>query len=358
MTLSFPADPAAQTPANTYSPTSTPESTDNGVTYVWNGTLWDASSESISSLWTRDGTTLEPANDGDDLRVGGESGVFIGGSDPGSAGFPNSINFGPFAPDPAEPWGHVGADTISVHSDIGSINVTPTDIADGGVQLLADGSITASGTISSQNLELADSNGTLYNSTGNLFIRSGTGGDIRFNTNGNTNPNANQVVFDAGGSAVFSNAVQIVPGYTSASALINTSSSSNRALILRAGANNGVRLSVDADSWVSASDERLKADLEPIENGLDKVSQLRSVTGRYKTDAEGTSRSFLIAQDVEKVLPEAVSIGDAEELQLSYTHVIPLLVSALHDAKDRIEALEAKLAALSGPSTTDIQEGN
>ena len=39
---------------------------------------------------------------------------------------------------------------------------------------------------------------------------------------------------------------------------------------------------------------------------------------------------------------------DEDPLSLRYTEVIPLLVSALHDAKDRIEALEAEVQALKG----------
>lgn len=41
MALNFP-DPAAQTPVNEFSPTSTPASTDNGVVYTWTGNKWSA----------------------------------------------------------------------------------------------------------------------------------------------------------------------------------------------------------------------------------------------------------------------------------------------------------------------------
>ncbi len=41
-TLNFPSDPSAQTPVNTFSPDSTPESTSNGVAYVYDGTKWVA----------------------------------------------------------------------------------------------------------------------------------------------------------------------------------------------------------------------------------------------------------------------------------------------------------------------------
>ncbi len=119
---------------------------------------------------------------------------------------------------------------------------------------------------------------------------------------------------------------------------------------VRAGTTGGVELVTNATSWSAVSDERRKTDLNPIKDGLNKVATLRPVTGRYKTDEEGVSRSFLIAQDVQAVLPEAVSEGEDEDktLSLRYSEVIPLLVSALHDAKDRIEALEAEVAALKG----------
>jgi hypothetical protein len=110
----------------------------------------------------------------------------------------------------------------------------------------------------------------------------------------------------------------------------------------------GVSLSRSATSWGAYSDERAKTDLVPIDDGLAKVSTLRSVTGRYLDDEPGTSRSFLIAQDVQAVLPEAVDAGDPDKLNLRYAEVIPLLVAALKESKERIETLEARLTALEG----------
>ena len=111
---------------------------------------------------------------------------------------------------------------------------------------------------------------------------------------------------------------------------------------------SGVYLTGNATSWSASSDERLKTDLENINDGLQKVGALRAVTGRYVSDREGTKRSFLIAQDVQAVLPEAVDVQEGEQgtLGLRYTEVIPLLVAALKESKERIETLEAKVAAL------------
>jgi hypothetical protein len=110
----------------------------------------------------------------------------------------------------------------------------------------------------------------------------------------------------------------------------------------------GVSLANGATAWAAISDERLKTDLIDIEDGLNKTASLRAVTGRYIADELETRRSFLIAQDVEAVLPEAVESSNPDELGLRYTEVIPLLVAALKEAKERIETLEAKVAALEG----------
>jgi len=114
------------------------------------------------------------------------------------------------------------------------------------------------------------------------------------------------------------------------------------------GSGNYVYLVPGGTSWAGTSDERLKTGLVEIQDGLSKVSTLRAVTGRYTTDPETESRSFLIAQDVAAVLPEAVDAADSEKLGLRYTDTIPLLVAALKESKERIETLETRLTALEG----------
>lgn len=114
------------------------------------------------------------------------------------------------------------------------------------------------------------------------------------------------------------------------------------------GSGNYVYLAPGGTSWVGVSDERLKTALVEIQDGLSKVSTLRAVTGRYTDDPETESRSFLIAQDVAAVLPEAVDAANSEQLGLRYTDTIPLLVAALKEAKEKIETLEAKVNTLEG----------
>jgi hypothetical protein len=112
----------------------------------------------------------------------------------------------------------------------------------------------------------------------------------------------------------------------------------------------GVYLTDNATSWSSASDERLKDIIEPISDASNKVSTLRAVIGKYKTDEEGIRRTFLIAQDVQKVLPEAVNEQEDKDktLGLKYVDVIPLLVAAIQEQKTMIENLTTRLNALEG----------
>ena len=110
----------------------------------------------------------------------------------------------------------------------------------------------------------------------------------------------------------------------------------------------GVYLTNTGNSWQVVSDENTKNIIEPIQNAVEKVNTLRAVIGSYKNDPNNTRKSFLIAQDVQAVLPEAVSIADQETqtLGMSYSDVIPLLVAAIKELKAQNDALTARIVAL------------
>jgi hypothetical protein len=110
----------------------------------------------------------------------------------------------------------------------------------------------------------------------------------------------------------------------------------------------GVYIAPGGTSWTGTSDESLKENLTPISDGLNKVNSLRAVIGNYISDDEKIKHPFLIAQDVEKVLPEAVSLNPEGKLGLSYTEVIPLLVSAIQELNAKVDAQALEIKALKG----------
>jgi hypothetical protein len=98
----------------------------------------------------------------------------------------------------------------------------------------------------------------------------------------------------------------------------------------------------------TVSDERLKENIQPIENALNKINQLKGCTFTYTPD--GKQSAGLIAQDVEKVLPSAVSekelhlkIDNGNKYKvLQYDQTIGLLVEAIKELTAKVEELEKK----------------
>ena len=86
------------------------------------------------------------------------------------------------------------------------------------------------------------------------------------------------------------------------------------------------------------SDSRLKKDLVRIEDALDKIEQLTGYT--YTRKDTGERQTGLIAQDVQKVLPEAVSQAADGTLALAYGNLLGLVVEAVKDLSARLDAIE------------------
>jgi len=128
-------------------------------------------------------------------------------------------------------------------------------------------------------------------------------------------------------------------------------STSDKDMIFRVndGGSEIVALTIDASEAGAAtfnnnvtafSDERLKDNIETIENGLDKVEQLRGVT--YTRDER--ENIGVIAQEVEKILPEIVLTADDEmgTKSVDYSRLTAVLIEAVKDLSARVKELEGK----------------
>jgi len=122
--------------------------------------------------------------------------------------------------------------------------------------------------------------------------------------------------------------------------------SSNSTFVVYNPSEAGVYLPSGNTAWVSTSDERLKNITGEITDAINKVSQLRAAEFTWKSDESNKPQVGLIAQDVQTVLPEAISENDKEFLGVSYTEVIPLLVAAIKEQQEQIKALETRIQTL------------
>jgi hypothetical protein len=108
----------------------------------------------------------------------------------------------------------------------------------------------------------------------------------------------------------------------------------------------GVYITDGNTSWTSTSDENLKDITGSIQNGLNKVMSLRAAEFTWKSDEAKKRQVGLIAQDVQKVLPEVVDEDIEGHLGVRYTEVVPLLVAAIQELKAQNDELKARVAAL------------
>ena len=95
-----------------------------------------------------------------------------------------------------------------------------------------------------------------------------------------------------------------------------------------------------AGNVTAYSDARVKSNVERIKAALDKVLTLKGVTFT-RTDIDGHPRQTgLIAQDVQRVLPEAVAVNPDGILSLAYGNLAGLLVEAVKELEGRVRELE------------------
>ena len=89
------------------------------------------------------------------------------------------------------------------------------------------------------------------------------------------------------------------------------------------------------------SDERLKTDIETINDALNKVCQMRGVTFK-RTDDDGRTSVGVIAQEIEKVLPEVVREDNSEDKikSVAYGNIVGVLIEAIKELKSEIEELK------------------
>ena len=193
----------------------------------------------------------------------------------------------------------------------------------------------------------ADFNGSITG-LGNFFVNASTllynssGATITFATNGSMNigqsGNTSQTTEVNGASLTVNAANTTLQDAQIDSLGVGTAAS---------GTTGEIRATGDITAFYS-SDERLKQNIKPIENATDKVKALGGYTFEWKEGIEEvTSKTGkdvgIIAQELEKVLPELVNTRENGYKGVDYPKLVALLVESNKQLILRVEELENKL---------------
>ncbi len=94
-------------------------------------------------------------------------------------------------------------------------------------------------------------------------------------------------------------------------------------------------------AYINPSDARLKKDITPLGNMLDKVMALTPKKFHYKTNKGGDPLSWgFIAQDVQKIFPEFIDVKDDGYLGIAYSNFSIVAIKAIQEQQTEIEELK------------------
>lgn len=100
---------------------------------------------------------------------------------------------------------------------------------------------------------------------------------------------------------------------------------------------NGVITAIDFNS---TSDVNLKDNINTLNNNLEIIQQINPVSFTWKDTGKGSYG--VIAQEIEKILPELVSEKDGVK-SVAYTQIIAFLVGAIQEQQKEIDEIKSKL---------------
>lgn len=113
------------------------------------------------------------------------------------------------------------------------------------------------------------------------------------------------------------------------------------------------------DGTINTSDMRDKTNIKTIQYGLEDILKLRPVSFNWINRPQAGTKLGLIAQELESVIPEVVAnpdrtpslnsepgAGGETRLGVYYSDLIPVLVKAIQEQQEQINALQAEIEIL------------
>jgi len=227
-----------------------------------------------------------------------------------------------------------GATSVSYNDSAGTISISSTD---------------TNTDTNTTNFNINANGGANENISAGEAIRFNGGGATSVSRSGNTltisstdtNTDTNTVTTNIAGTGV-----SVSSGTGNSTISIGQSVATNATVTF-----GEVRSTGDIIAYYS-SDLALKENINPISNALDKVSQLGGYSFDWKDthleDRGGLDDMFvkksdvgIIAQEVQKVLPEAVGKREDGTLGVRYELLVPLLVESIKELKEEIQSLKS-----------------
>jgi hypothetical protein len=195
----------------------------------------------------------------------------------------------------------------------------------------------------------ADRTITLPNATGTIALTSDIPTSNSSLTNGEGYISSFDITTQTDSKYLRSNASDSASGVITFSNSTASTSKTTGAVIVTGGVGIGGALNVGGDVVAYASsDERLKDNIELISNPIEKVQSLKGVTWDWNDNADELQQSLpnvgVIAQDVEKVLPQLVTDRDNGFKGVDYAKLTGLLIEAIKDQQKQIDELKSKLS--------------
>ena len=91
---------------------------------------------------------------------------------------------------------------------------------------------------------------------------------------------------------------------------------------------------------IAYSDARVKDNIQPIENALEKVISLRGVSYNRKDTDDKSRKIGVIAQEVLPIIPEVVSKDQNGNYSVAYGNMVGLLIEAVKEQQKQIDELK------------------
>ncbi|MDR3448786.1 MAG: tail fiber domain-containing protein [Alphaproteobacteria bacterium] len=144
----------------------------------------------------------------------------------------------------------------------------------------------------------------------------------------------------------------------------STGPDSNGNYIIYDGASAGMYMTYGATAWTASSDRRIKTNIQPLthEEGLGAIEQLNPVTFNWRDPkASKTTQVGVLAQDVQKVLPEIVDRGGPTSytpdgtLGVQYTGLIAPLIKAVQELKALFDGDHTDITKLKAENDTQAK---